>query len=170
VSLPSLACAPTAFQAGQLGLDEEFGVAAVGSGANERLYVYGVPGGSGGPILAVSDTTSFVLSEVGPVLPAPPGEGGFPVNLTADASGRLYAYSPLGLVQEIDSTSGAVLQSVDSGVVSQGTWATIAYGGDLFLWSQSIVVGYDLATRMRTGELYAGVDAIGASAVPGCGP
>jgi hypothetical protein len=169
VSLPSLACSPTPFVPGQLGLDDEFGVAAVGSGASERLYVYGVSSGGGGPILAVTDTQSYVLQKVGDVLPAPPpGAGDFPVNLTAGSDGMLYAFSPLGLVQQIDPSSASVVRAVDTGVISDGTWATIAYGSKLFLWVDSLVVGYDLSSSSRTGELDAGVGAIGASAVGGC--
>ena len=64
--------------------------------ASERLYVYGVPSGGGGPVLAVTDTQSYVLQKVGDVLPAPaPGGGGFPVNLTASSDGMLYAFQEL---------------------------------------------------------------------------
>jgi len=167
VSLATLACSPTPFVPGQLGLDVDFGVAAVGSGASERLYVYGVPTGGTAPILAVTDTQSYVLQKVGDVLPVP-GNGGSVVNLTAGSDGMLYAFSPLGLVQEIDPFTAAVVRAVDTGVTSSGTWATIAYGSKLFLWVDDIVVGYDLASRTRTGENDAGVSAIGASAVGGC--
>ena len=88
VDLSTLACAPTAFRSGQLGLDTESGIAAVGSGASERLYFYGIPNGSSTPILAVSDTTSFVLTKVGDISPAPPASS-YPVNLTSDFMGRL---------------------------------------------------------------------------------
>jgi hypothetical protein len=168
VDLATMVCTPTAFQPGQLGLDFDFGIAAVGSGASEQLYYYGVPTSGESPILAVSDTQSFVLEEVGAISPAPPASGGFPVNLTADGAGHLYAFSPVGLVQEIDATSAAVLQAVDTGVTSGSTWATIAYGSRLFLWVDTEVVGYDLATRSRTSELDAGLSAVGASAVSGC--
>lgn len=130
VDLATLACTPTAFQPGQLGLDDEFGVAAYGSGASERIFYYGVPTGASRAILAVSDTVSFAMTKVGDVA-SPAGGASFPVNLTADEAGHLYAFSPLGLVQEIDSTNAAVLRSVDTGVISHSTWATIAYGSAL---------------------------------------
>jgi hypothetical protein len=167
VDLGTLACTGTPFDASQVGLEDEFGVAAVGSGADERIYVYGVPGDGAGPILAVADTQSYDLQLVGSVLPAP-GNGGTVVNLTASSDGTLYAFSPLGLVLQINPANAAVLQAVDTGVTTDGTWATIAYGAHLFLWVDSDVVGYDLATRMRTGDIDAGVSAIGASAVGGC--
>jgi hypothetical protein len=167
VSLPSLSCTSTPFASGQLGLDYEFGVAAVGSGANERLYFYGVPTGGTGPILAVADTQSYVLQKVGDVLPVP-GPDSALVNLTAGSDGMLYAFSPLGLVQQIDPSTAAVVRAVDTGVTSDGTWATIAYGSKLFLWVDSDVIGYDLSSQSRTGDHDAGVAAIGASAVGGC--
>ena len=167
VDLATLTCTPTAFQPGQLGLDFEFGVAAYGSGAAERIFYYGVPTGGSGAILAVSDTSSFVLTKVGDVA-SPPGGASFPVDLTADEAGHLYAFSPLGRVQEIDSASAAVIQSVDTGVTSQSTWATIAYGSALYLWVEDLVVGYDLASRKPTGELQAGGSAIGAGSFPFC--
>ncbi|HEX3345955.1 MAG TPA: hypothetical protein VHS09_15330 [Polyangiaceae bacterium] len=166
VSLTTLACTPTAFQSGQLGLDAEFGVAAVGAGASEKLFVYGVPSGGSNAILAVSDTRSFVLAKLGDVLPSP-AVGRFPVNLTADASGHLYAFSPLGLVEELDASNGTVLRSVDTGITSE-TWATLAYGGALYLWADSHVVGYDLASRARTSDRDSGIYAIGAGTVSVC--
>lgn len=175
VSLDTLACTLTPLDPAAVGLDYDFGIAAVGSGAAERLFVYGVPlGGQGGPatgpILAVADTTSFALKKVGDVLP-PPAGGGYSVNLTADGVGHLYAFAPggpLATVQEIDSSSAAVVQSVDTGVTTEGTWATIAFGDSLYLWVGAEVVGYDLQTQSRTGEVDAGVSAVGASAVGGC--
>ncbi|MGH7298200.1 MAG: hypothetical protein ACRELB_24890, partial [Polyangiaceae bacterium] len=173
VNLDTLACTLTPLDPAAVGLDYDFGIAAVGSGAAERLFVYGVPtaGPPGrGPILAVADTTSFALTKVGDVQPAPAG-GGYSVNLTADGVGHLFAFAPggpLATVQEIDSSSAAVVQSVDTGVTTEGTWATIAFGDSLYLWVGAEVVGYDLQTQSRTGELDAGVSAVGASAVGGC--
>jgi hypothetical protein len=91
------------------------------------------------------------------------------VNLTADFTGHLYAFSPLGLVQELDSATGAVIRASNTGVTSMGTWATITYGADLYLWVQEEVVGYDLATSMRTSDRDAGARAIGAGSFPLCG-
>ncbi len=167
VDLATLTCSTTAFQPGQLGLEGEFGVAVSGSGASARFFVYGIASGSSNPILAVADATSFVLTRVGEILPAPPAAT-FPVNLTAGADGHLYAFSPGGFLQEIDSATGRVIQSIDTGVQSKTTWATIAYGSDLYLWVGSIVVGYDVARRARTGELYVGVAAVGASSFLTC--
>jgi hypothetical protein len=50
-----------------------------------------------------------------------------------------------------------------------GTWATVTYGADLYLWVQSSVVGYDLASRLRTSDHDAGVNAIGVGSFTLCG-
>ncbi len=167
VDLATLACSPTPFQPGQLGLDYDYGIAVTGSGGAGRLYVYGVPTGAANPILAAGDLQSFVLTKVGDVLPAPPPST-YPVNLTADGAGHLYAFSPGGFVQQVNPSTGAVLQSAQTGVTTTGTWATLAYGKDLHLWVGSNVVGYNLSTRTQTSLVDAGVFAIGGSSVAGC--
>jgi hypothetical protein len=167
VDLATLACSKTSFDPGQLGDNGEFGVAAVGSGPSTRLFVYGLPTGGGAPVLAVADVGSFALTSVGSIHPAPPPSS-FPVNLTADTAGRLYAYSPGGLVQRIDPASGAVLQSRQSDVVTMSTWATIAYTPALYLWADSRVVGYDLSSGAHTSENDAGILAVGASSFVAC--
>ena len=93
VDLATLACSQTPFQNGQLGFDFDYGIAVSSSSGTDRLYVYGLPSGATNPILAVSDLTSFVLTRVGDILPAPPPST-YPVNLTADTMGHLYAFSP----------------------------------------------------------------------------
>jgi hypothetical protein len=74
-------------------LSGDFGVAAVGAGANERLFVYGEASGLKGPVLGRCDTSSYAPSLVGVVAPLPP-TAAFPVNLTADEAGHLFAYAP----------------------------------------------------------------------------
>ncbi len=167
VDLATLVCTQTPFRPGQLGLDTDFGIAVSGIAGAEQLFVYGWPESATSPILAVSDLTTFVLTKVGDVLPAP-SPSMYPVNLTADPMGNLYAFSPGGLVQQIDPSSGAVRQSVQTGITSMGTWATLATSRGLYLWVQSEVDGYDLATRAQTSERDAGVLAIGGSSVGGC--
>jgi hypothetical protein len=167
VDLATLACTKTSFDPGQLGNNGDFGVAAVGSGASTRLFVYGLPTLRAAPVLAVADVGSFALTPVGSIYPAPPPSS-FPVNLTADTAGQLYAYSPDGRVQRIDPTSGAVLQSELSDVVSMSTWATIAYTPDLYLWADTRVVGYDLLSGSDTSVHDPFIAAIGASSFVAC--
>jgi hypothetical protein len=167
VDLATLACSATSFNPGQLGMNGDFGIAAVGSGPSTRLFFYGLPAGGGAPILAVTNVSSFAPTLVGSIQPAPPSSS-FPVNLTADTAGQLYAYSPGGLVQKIDPTSGAVLQSRQTDVLTMSTWATIAYPSQLYLWADSRVVGYDLSSGAHASDSDAGVFAIGASSFMVC--
>jgi hypothetical protein len=167
VDLATLVCTQAPFSAGVFGDSGQFGVAVSGSGASERLFVYGLPSGSNVPVLAVADTTSFAMKQVGTVAPAPPPSS-FPVNLTADLAGHLYAFSPGGLVQEIDPATARVVRSVDTGVTTMSTWATIVDGDGLFLWVGTRVVGYDLATHKRTSDRDVGIDSVGASSFLVC--
>jgi len=165
VDLATLACSPTPFVAGQLGLDDEFGVALTGSGASEQLYYYGVPTGSDTAILAVSDTVSFTLSMIGPVDPMSPNDPLFPVNLTADNAGHLFAYAPEpeGDLIEIDPASGAVLLLIDESLPSGPPYATLAYEGSVYLFADNVVAQFEpprpgpLSTRMiEAGAIGAG--------------
>ena len=167
VDLTTLACSPTAFRAGQLGIGDQFGVAVSGTGGVERLFVYGEPNVGGNPILAVSDLSSFVLTKVGDILPVPPSSS-FPVNLTADSMGHLYAFSPGGLLQQIDEATGVVLQSVQTGVTTMSTWASLTYGPEVYLFVDSRADGYDLPTRTRLSDQDIGVFPIGAGSILTC--
>jgi hypothetical protein len=167
VDLATLACSQTLFQPGQLGLEAEFGVAAVESGAGEEIFVYGVPAGGSNPILAVGDTTSFALSLVGEVLPVP-DPSSFPTNLTADAKGHVYAYSPDGLLQQIDEGTAAVVSSMNTAFMSQSTWASLTYGTSIFLFADDEVQGLDIATGTPTASYILDVSPIGAGSVLIC--
>ena len=167
VDLATLACSPTAFQSGQLGIGDQFGVAVSGTGGVEKLYVYGEAIVGSNPILAVSDLTSFVLTKVGDILPAPPAQS-FPVNLTADSMGHLYAFSPGGLLQQIDEATGSVLQSVQTGVTTMSTWGQLTYGPEIILFVDTRAVGYLLPSQTQVSEHDIGISAIGAGSFLTC--
>jgi len=166
VDLTTLTCSATPFQPAQLGF--EFGVAATLAGGAPQIFYYSLPSAGGAPILAVSDTLTFVVTEVGPIVPVPPASS-FPVNLVADATGELYAYSPDGLVQRINPATGAVVQAVQTNVTTGSTWATLPYGSQLFLIAGSTAVGYDLALQQQTSVHDLQVGPIGAATIPLCG-
>jgi outer membrane protein assembly factor BamB len=166
VDLTTLACILTPFQPNQLGIQPDFGIAVAGSGAGESFYVYG-EGSDGNPILAVSDLSSFVLTKVGDVLPVPPTSS-FPVNLTADSMGHLYAFSPDGLLQEIDAATGTVLQAAQTDIITMSTWASLTGGSEVVLFVDSRVASYDLASGAQTAEADSGVSPVGAGTVLSC--
>jgi hypothetical protein len=167
VDLTTLACSQTAFQPGQLGLEDEFGLAIAAIGGAEKLFVYGETSDGTGPIIAESDLSSFVLAKVADVTPAPP-PGSFTVNLTADAFGHLYAFSPDGTLLQIDTATGALLQRIRTGVTTDGTWAQATYGGNDFLFVDSRVAEYDIATHAKTLARKFPVGAIGGGSVVLC--
>jgi len=167
VDVTTLECSPTAFQSGQLGLDFEFGVAVAGSGASETLYVYGVPDGAENPILAKCDTSSFVLTKVGDIVPIPSSDS-FPLNLSADSMGRLYGFSQNGLLQQIDSATGIVITSFQTGIETS-TWAGLTYGPDLFLFAGTELYGFD-ANLQPISSVDGGVSPVGAGSAVLCNP
>ena len=170
VDLATMRCSRTAFSIGALGVQAAFGVAAADTGAGERVYVYGLPGGSGTPALFACDTSSFQCTSIGALHPAP--AGAFPVNLTwNEQTGHLFAFAPQltgANVFELDPRDATVLSSSSTGVTTNSTWATIAYGSNLLLWVGSDVVGYDLAARARTTTHGGAPPAVGASGFLDC--
>jgi hypothetical protein len=167
VSLGTLACSRTPFDPSALALEGQFGVAAVGAAGGERLFVYGET--PKGIVLGACDTTTFALSPVGFVSPAPPAAA-FPVNLTADEAGHLFAYAPAppSWVLELDAAAAGVVRSAPTQVATSSTWATIAYENRLFLWADTRLVGYDLAAQQVVSKRDVGFAAVGASAVLLC--
>ncbi len=164
VDLGTLACTPTLFDVGALDVGYEFGIAVSSYGGVEHLYVYGVPGSGSAPILAVSDLVSFTLTEVGPITPPPPS-GAFTVNLTADGSGHLYAFSPDGVLQEIEETSATLERSIETGITTDGTWASAVHGADVFLIIDTEAIGYDPASGARVSRRDIGIAPIGGGTV-----
>jgi hypothetical protein len=170
VDLPTLECSPTPFVPNQLGLDEEFGVALTGSGASEQLYYYGLPNDSSTAILAVSDTVSFALTLIGNVDSMTAGEPFFPVNLTSDNAGHLFAYAPepSGYLLEIDPTSGAVLLSVDEFLPSGPPYATLSYLGSVYLFANDVVTRFEPPAPGPFSSLMIDAGAIGAGSYVVC--
>jgi hypothetical protein len=169
VDFATLACSPTPFTPGQLGLASFFGIAVAESGGQEKLFVYGTPNNAANPILAVSDLTSFALAKVGDVLPTPPAASSF-VNLTADTDGHLFAFAPEyhQLLQEIDALTGAVVLSVDTGPTEQSTWAGLIRHSDAYLFVGSRVARYDFESRTTLSVRDIGIAPIGGNTVLAC--
>jgi hypothetical protein len=170
VDLATLDCFPTPFDPSQLGLDDEFGVALSGSGASERLYYYGLPSGSSTAILATSDTVSFALTLVGNVDPMTPEGPLFPVNLTSDNAGHLFAYAPepSGYLMEIDAATGAVLLAIDESLPSGPPYATLSYEGSAYLFAENQVTQFAPPAPGPLSSRMVNVGAIGAGSYVVC--
>lgn len=167
VDLTTLVCSPTPFVAGQLGLDDDFGVALTGSGSSERIYYYGIPSGSSTAILAVSDTVSFTLSMIGTVDPMMPNATLFGVNITSDNQGHLFAYAPEGYLLEIDPATAAVLLAVEA-PVSNAPYATLAFEGSVYLFSSQVVSRYEPPLPNPISSLTVDAGAVGAGSYVIC--
>jgi hypothetical protein len=171
VDLATMRCARTAFSADAISLQDEFGVAAAGAGADERVYFYGLPRGGTTPAVFRCDAVRFQCTAVSPLHPAPAANA-FPVNLTFnERTGHLFAFAPQlpgANVFEIDADTAEVVRAHATGVTTSSTWATIAYGAELLLWVGTDVVSYDLAAGTRTGMQMGAPPAVGASGFVDC--
>jgi hypothetical protein len=164
VDLATLACTPTPYVPGQLGFTGEEGVAVAREDGVERFFVFG---DGTVPTLAVSDFTSFVLSEVGPATPDPDA---FPVAVQGDASGRLYALSQTGTFFELGSTPAEVSDLAQTTLGEPDNWAILRYGAGIYLFGQGGAVGlYDPVANQLVPLGSVNMSIIGASAAP-CGP
>ena len=166
VELDTLACKRTPFRIGQLGMKSDIAIAISRNEGAEKLFVYGEAVDGGVPILAASDLTSFVMTEVGDVLPPPP-VASFPLDMQGDARGRLYGFAEDGVLLEIDSASGAITQEVQAEKTSGlNSWAVMTYEDQVFLFTDTAVALYDVSTQIATVRGDIGVTVVGASAAP----
>jgi hypothetical protein len=172
VDLATLACHPTVFQSGQLGIDAEFAIAVSRATPTERMFVYGQPAGMPGPILTSTDLTSFVLTEVGPVLPLTTPEAAF--DMQADLSGHLFVFTADGVLTEIDATTAQITSTAPTGFPpsTEDSWAVMTYEDQVYMFANLEVARYDATshTAVVLGSLTGTGDIVGASAVPCVGP
>ena len=163
VDLATLACEATPYQQGQLGFAGEGAIAVSRGEAAERLYVYGMNGGAA-PVLAVTDLTSFVLTAVGPVSPNP---NAFPVDMQADAFGRLFVLSESGVLIQLDAATAGVLGQNQTTFETANSWAVMTWNDQIYFFGGSEVSLYNLATQelLPLGVVAEGDSIVGASAV-----
>jgi hypothetical protein len=158
----TLSCETTPYIPGQLSLGPSDGVTVAPDDGGERLYVYGQTI-SGQTLLAEGDLTSFVLSEVGLVAPAPTA---FPLDFRADAFGRLFGLSQGGAFVQIDRTTAALLAEDTTSFNSGSGWALLTYDSAIYFFAGGNVSQYDLAKKTVTPIGSIGVDVVVASAAP----
>jgi hypothetical protein len=141
VSTKTAECKPTKYNPASNG-NSTFGmgfVANIGdaSDGGETLFVAQDEGNvDSNSILATIDTTSFVLTNIGPFNP--------PVNgaeLTGTGGGRLFAFSPAtaptgSFIAQIDPTSASVIgEDPTPGIVQGRGWAFGFWGGDFYTFT-----------------------------------
>lgn len=161
---PSLPCTPTAFVNGQLGLTGNFTSTVLPTSTGEQMLFYGTPAGGASPILARSDLTTFVLSEIGPV-DVPSQFGATILDVKADALGRLFGLSEDGMFDQINPASGELISALNTPFAS-ANWALLTFEDQLYFFGGQNVSGFDLATRALTVLGTVGPTVVGASAVP----
>ena len=169
VDLATLACHQTPFVPGQLGISSNYAIAISRASASERMFVFGSsPGGDTKAVLASTDLTTFVLTEVGQPIAVPPSsEGEF--DMQADLVGNLFLYTPDGVLTELGAATGAVSGSSQTGFPPVATsWAVMTYQDQVYLFGGREVARYDFTTRRAVvlGSLPVSSNIVGASAVP----
>jgi hypothetical protein len=145
VSTKSAECTRTKYDPRQNG-NETFGmgfVANVGDAADggETLFVSEDVGSVEDPesdgVLATIDTTTFVLTTVGPFSPMVPS-----AELTGTGGGRLFAFSPAmsdpsdSFIAQIDPQTAKVIgEDPTPGIVQGSGWAFGFWGGDFYTFT-----------------------------------
>jgi hypothetical protein len=161
LDLATLACKPVGLM-DEAGLQAAFDL-AVAPGAPETMYYLG-QGIAGASLLATSDLTSFVVTQVDAVVPDP----GVPLEIKFDAYGRLFGLGPPSsktTFVQIDPTSGAVLET-NFPDLSVGDWALLIFEGEIYFFVQSIEYRYDLASHTTTQVGTVPLSVVGAGAGP----
>jgi hypothetical protein len=169
VDLATLACTLTPYVPFQLGFGGEEAIAVSRDTGEERLYVYGDAAQLSGPLLAVTDFTSFVLSPVGQVTPPPTA---YPLDMQGNAQGKLFALSQDGEFVQMSATTGTPEIDVQTSFASvSGGWAIMTYRAQIYFFGNDAgdVWLYDPELNQLTHLGAVNTPIIGASAAP-CDP
>jgi hypothetical protein len=168
VDLATLTCTLTPYAPFQLGFIGEEAIAVSRDTGGERLYVYGSVAGSG-PLLAVTDFTSFVLSPVGQVTPPPTA---YPLDMQGNARGLLFGLSQDGEFVQMSAATGTPAIDTQTSFASlSGGWAIMTYRAQIYFFGNDAgdVYLYDPEANQVTHLGAVNTPIIGASAAP-CGP
>jgi hypothetical protein len=169
VDLTTLTCSVTPYVPFQLGFGGEEAIAVSRDAGEERLYVYGSAAQLWGPLLAVTDFTTFVLTPVGQVKPPPTA---YPLDMQGNAQGKLFALSQDGEFVQMSTATGTPEIDVETSFASMGGGhAIMTYGPRIYFFGNAAgdVYLYDPETNQVTHLGAVNAPIIGASAAP-CGP
>lgn len=168
VDTTTLACTPTPYVDGQLGMPSNVGIATWNTASGERLLVYGCKFTATGcsPLLASADLTSFTLLPIGEVSPNP--DEGYPPDIKTDAFGRLFACDAAGQLLQIDPSNAMLLGKDKTGLAAGSDLAVLTWNSQIFFFTQSqgTITRYDLATKQLVTLGSVGTPIVGAGAVP----
>jgi hypothetical protein len=155
-------CKQTAYNPAFLDVGTKIGITAM---PGDALYIYGVEQKTI-PILARGDLQTFRMSKVGEVTPPPPS---YPIDIRANAFGRMFGLSKHGLFVELDPrTAKVVAQNQTTFTAKLGSWALLTWNDDFYFFAGEQVSKYDVASNTVTplGPVAGGTFVFGASAAP----
>ena len=158
----TLSCVATPYVPFQNGLGTNTGITTLSDQGTESLYVYGQDN-SGNGLLDVGDLTDFDMTTVGTVLPAPTD---LTLDVRANAFGRIFGLGTTGSFVEIDRKTAARISEDDTGFVSRGAWALLAWNDTFYFFSDTAVSQYDSTAKTLTNLGSVGIQVVGASAAP----
>ena len=169
VDLSTLLCDRIPLLVGQLGITSYFDIAISRTPGTERLFIVGRQSNSGSLLLlATSDLADFELTEVGPVIPTPPSSA--PFDMQADLLGHLFLLAPDGLLVEVESATGTVIEEDMTGFPGAyvGSWAVMSYQNQVYLFGGESVARYDAQSHsvVSVGVALTRSQIVGASAIP----
>ncbi len=159
----SLLCTQTPFAQNQLGFPSDIGIA---TSPDDGLLVYGCVGTPCTPTLAKGDWARFALSKIGPLIPTP--TVGYPLDIKADAYGRLFACDAAGTLLSIDLATARVLGADRTGIQAGPANALLTWNDRLFMFTQAqgLITRYDLKSQQATMVGAVGDTIAGAGAAP----
>jgi len=167
VSLDTLNCVKTPLAPSRVGFPSNIGLATL---PDSNLLAYGcLPSsqcGCDGALARTSDVTFYILNSPIAVKPSP--QSGFPLDIKADAYGRLFACDAAGTLLMMDAKTGALLGRDETGVRAGSANALLVWNRDLFLFTQQQgrVHKYDLQTHQASLVATIGDEIVGAGATP----
>ena len=161
VDLTTLYCALTPFNLGPLALAGSEEAVSVGTTLNGEEILYVVASDGYGDHLGAVDLGTFAVSPIGNIEPNPDA-----LDIRVDAYGHLFGLASTGLFIQINPRNAALILSQQTTFPATGSWALLAWNGELFFFSNATVLQYDLAANALTplGTVSAAI--IGASAAP----
>lgn len=131
VSTADASCKATSFvpQKGDF-MTFGMGFATIGAGPAEQLFI--ASSGTNASELATIDTTTFTISNVGPLTPTV-----LRTELTGTGDGRLYGFygATNSSIAEIDKTTGNLLGADNLGVDQGNGWAFAFWGGAFWVFT-----------------------------------
>jgi hypothetical protein len=162
----TLTCTATPYDPTRLDVGTGIGVTVAPGDAGEVMYIYGIQSTTT-PALARGDLQTFTMSLVGEIIPKP-SSNHYPIDIRANAFGRMFGLSSDGLFIEIDKSNATILAQNQTTFREMGSFALLTWNDDFYFFNGANVSKYDVATNSLAlvDTLPGAPTIVGASAAP----